>query len=126
MRLVTLVFTTFLLGTLPLNVRSAEPEKLPLNVLYLGRQKEERRSEAFVEFLSSKFVRCTVAKRDDFRVELLSGVDVVLVDWPQQERPSSNYSSPVGPLENWKTPTVLLGSAGLIMAGPWSVIGGAG
>jgi hypothetical protein len=126
MRAVTLVFTTFLIGTLPLNVRSADSAKLPLNVLYLGRQKEEKRTDAFVEFLSSRFVRCTAAKRDDFQVEMLSGIDVVLVDWPQQERLSSNYSSPVGPLENWKTPTVLLGSAGLIMAGPWSVIGGAG
>ena len=111
---------------LPIPVRAAESAKIPLNVLYLGRQKEEKRTEAFVAFLSSKFRQCTAAKRDEFQESMLTGIDVVLVDWSQQERQSSDYESPVGKLENWKTPTVLLGSAGLLIAGPWSVIGGAG
>jgi hypothetical protein len=105
---------------------SAEDEKVPLSVLYLGRQGGDRRSEEFVKFLSDKFARCNAAQRDEFRGQLLSGVDVVLLDWSQQERTASKYKSPLGPLENWDTPTVLLGSAGLIIAGPWNVIGGAG
>lgn len=111
---------------LPIHVRAAESAKIPLNVLYLGRQKEEQRSDAFVTFLSSKFQKCTAAKRNDFQESMLAGIDVVVIDWSQQERLSKDYESPVGKLENWKTPTILLGSAGLLIAGPWSVIGGAG
>jgi hypothetical protein len=35
-------------------------------------------------------------------------------------------TSPLGKLEGWSRPTVLLGSAGLFMAGQWQLIGGAG
>jgi hypothetical protein len=34
--------------------------------------------------------------------------------------------SPLGKLEGWNRPTVLLGSAGLLLAGQWQNIGGAG
>ena len=42
------------------------------------------------------------------------------------ERDSDKYSSPLGNLDAWNTPTVLLGSAGHLIAGPWYVVGGAG
>lgn len=105
---------------------SAERERIPLNVLYLGRSAQEQRTKAFVDFLSARFRQCTATKRDEFHSDLLKGVDVVLIDWAQDERVTKNYPSPVGSLAEWRTPTVFLGSAGLIMAGPWQVIGGAG
>jgi hypothetical protein len=55
---------------------------------------------------------------------MLQGIDVVLLDWSQAT--SSTYISPLGDLESWDKPMVLLGSAGLMLAGPWSIIGGAG
>jgi hypothetical protein len=80
----------------------------------------------FAQFLSEKFVSCKTAQRDDFDSELLDGMDVVLLDWSQSERGSREYESPIGPLEKWTKPTVLLGSAGLLVAKPWNVIGAAG
>ncbi len=104
----------------------AAAERFPLRVLYLGREGGDARSTAFVEFLSSNFYRCVSGRRSDFRPDMLDCVDAVLLDWSQQESYSAKYESPLGPLEKWHTPTVLLGSAGLMMAGPWNVIGGAG
>ena len=107
------------------NAAAAESEKIPLNVLYLARNNESR-ADAFVDFLSNRFARCTTAKREAFEPDLLDGVDVVVLDWSQNERTSRDYKSPIGPLERWETPTVFLGSAGHLIAGPWYVIGGAG
>jgi hypothetical protein len=104
----------------------AEDEKVPLNVLYLSRQQDADRAEAFRDFLSSRFAKVLTAKREDFHASLLEGVDVVLLDWPQSERPSSDAASPLGSLEEWNSPLVLLGSAGLLQAKSWSVIGSAG
>jgi hypothetical protein len=126
MRLCFPFLAALILCSLPQHVRAAEAEKIPLNVLYLGRQDDGKRTDAFVEFLAARFVRCISVKREEFNARMLPGVDVVLLDWSQQERATSNYPSPIGPLENWETPTVLLGSAGQLIAGPWSVIGGAG
>jgi hypothetical protein len=104
----------------------ANDEKVPLNVLYLSRQEDAGRVEAFRDFLTASFAKLTVAKRDDFQSGLLEGIDVVLLDWPQSERPSSSVPSPLGPIEKWNTPLVLLGSAGLLQSRSWSVIGSAG
>lgn len=121
--------TLFLLAAgfvcLPINA-SAQAKKLPLHVLYLGRSEDADRTQAFGRFLSDRFRQCTVVQRERFTANDLSTVDVVLLDWSQRERPSREYGSPLGPLENWDKPLVLLGSAGLIQAGPWHVIGGAG
>ena len=105
---------------------AAESQKIPLNVLYLARNNDEGRAEIFVDFLSHRFARCTTAKREAFKRDLLDGVDVVVLDWSQDERSSRNSESPIGPLEKWKTPTVFLGSTGLLMAKSWNLIGGAG
>lgn len=104
----------------------ANDGKVPLNILYLSRQGDADRSEAFVEFLTTRFAKCVAVKRDDFLSSLLDGVDVVLLDWPQSERPSSDAASPLGPLENWMAPLVMLGSAGLLQSKTWPIIGGAG
>jgi len=101
-------------------------EKLPLRVLYLCRQNDDSRTASFENFLSEKFASCKTAKRDEFESKLLDGIDVVLLDLSQSERISREYESPIGPLEKWTTPTVLLGSAGLLIAKPWNVIGKAG
>jgi hypothetical protein len=126
MRLLSFMLTVIAITYWAPHAHSEESKTIPLKVLYLGREKDEQRSNAFAKFLSAKFVGCTAAKRDEFKPQMLEGVDVVLLDWSQQERSSTKYESPFGPIENWKTPTVLLGSAGLILAGPWSIIGGAG
>jgi hypothetical protein len=97
-----------------------------LNVLYLARTNEPERTEAFSRFLSQRFRKCVVEKRIDFRSELLNDADVVVIDWSQGERVSNKAESPVGPLEEWDKPTVFLGSAGLLMAKAWNIIGDAG
>lgn len=103
-----------------------DTEKIPLRVLYLSRGNADQRTEAFTQFFSKKFESCTAVPRDEFERSLLAGVDVVVLDWSQDERRSDRYPSPLGPVETWETPAVLLGSAGLLLAGPWSVIGGVG
>ena len=104
----------------------APGNKLPLSILYLGSQQDQQRSDAFVEYLSSRFTRCLGVTRDGFHREMLTDIDVVILDWSQRERRSKKYESPLGSVESWETPTVLLGSAGHLIAGPWSVIGGSG
>ena len=118
-----------LLGVLACSTQTGaatDPEKTPLNVLYLSRNENADRTKAFVDFLSQRFKLCLVEKRDDFKSELLRDVDVVILDWSQSERRSNDGKSPVGLLEKWETPTVFLGSAGLLMANAWNVIGDAG
>lgn len=101
-------------------------DRIPLDVLYLGRRKNKVRSAAFVDFLTDRFQRCIAVDRYDFEPGLLRGIDVVVLDWSAREWRPKNYASPVGPLEGWATPTVLVGGAGYLIAGPWQVIGGAG
>jgi len=50
----------------------------------------------------------------------------VLLDWSQSDSQLAKTPSPLGKIEEWSTPTVLLNSAGLLMAGQWQIIGGAG
>ena len=105
---------------------AGDTEKIPLRVLYLSRGNADQRTDAFTGFFSEKFESCMAVPRDEFERSLLAGVDVVVLDWSQDERRSDKYLSPLGPLETWETPIVFLGSAGLLMASPWLVIGGAG
>lgn len=127
LRMYRLVFFFVALSAIDIGrVCSAAERPIPLNVLYLGRTKDAERNEAFSEYLSSRFHKCVTEKRVDFQKELLEGIDVVIVDWPQSERISNKSDSPIGPLEEWDKPTVFLGSAGLLMAKAWRVIGDAG
>lgn len=116
------VMMAFLAITVPGFV-TAEP--IPLDLLYLARDGEPDRTMAFERLLSQEFRDCTVVPREEFEPRHLDGIDVVLLDWSQRER-SGKAVSPIGPLEQWSTPTVLLGSAGLLMADTWQVIGDAG
>jgi hypothetical protein len=101
---------------------AADP--LPLRVLYVGNDRD--RATDHESLLKKHFARVTVARRDGFDPALARDADVVLLDWSQAEGPVDKAVSPFGKLEDWATPTVLLGSAGLFMAGQWQVIGGAG
>ena len=53
----------------------------------------------------------------------------VLLDWSQSDvdlAKMAEITSPLGPRDQWTKPTVLLGSAGLLLAGPWELIGSYG
>jgi hypothetical protein len=101
---------------------AAEP--LPLRVLYVGNDRD--RSADYEAFLKKHFAKVTVAPRKGFDPAAARDADVVLLDWSQSEDSVDKVTSPLGKLEGWSRPTVLLGSAGLFMAGQWQLIGGAG
>jgi hypothetical protein len=103
---------------------AAAAAPLPLRVLYVGNDRD--RAADYESFLKPHFARVTVARRDGFDPATARDADVVLLDWSQSEGPVDKASSPFGQLEGWPKPTVLLGSAGLFMAGQWQLIGGAG
>jgi hypothetical protein len=68
----------------------------------------------------------TLADRERFDPAKAKDADVVLLDWSQHDTDVRKAKSPFGKLEDWQKPTVLLGSAGLLLAGQWQIIGGAG
>src|SRR5262245_8284880 len=101
---------------------AAEP--LPLRVLYVGNDRD--RGADYESFLKQHFTKVTVARRESLDLAAAREADVVLLDWSQSESKLKETSSPFGKVEEWSKPTVLLGSAGLLMAGQWEIIGGAG
>ena len=103
---------------------AAAADPLPLRVLYVGNDRD--RAADPEAFLKRHFATVAVARRDGFDPATARDADVVLLDWSQSEGPVDKARSPFGKLEGWAKPTVLLGSAGLFMAGQWQVIGGAG
>ena len=105
---------------------ASERAKIPLRVLYLSRTKDTNRTTAFTEFLTLNFTSCRTESREAFQQEFTKDVDVVVLDWSQDERVSDMVPSPIGPLEDWKHPIVPLVSAGLLLSKPWQVIGDAG
>jgi hypothetical protein len=113
------------LATVPGVAAAAEaPGQLGLRVLYIGNNKD--RAAAYAEFLQRHFAKAMLAQRDNFNPAAARDADVVLLDWSQSETNVQKARSPLGRPEDWSKPTVLLGSAGLIMAGQWQLIGGAG
>jgi hypothetical protein len=111
-------------GVLAAPAAAAGGERLPLRVLYVGNDKARAADHA--EFLRKLFERVTVAARDGFEPAAARDADVVLLDWSQSETEVTKARSPLGEPETWSKPTVLLGSAGLLLAGRWQIIGGAG
>ncbi len=103
-----------------------EPGRIPLRVLYLSRTKAPERTAAFTEFLSQNFASCRTERRAEYRPDMTRDIDVVLLDWSQDERGSERDPSPIGPLEEWQHPIVMLGSAGLLQCTKWRIIGDAG
>jgi hypothetical protein len=105
-------------------------DPIDLAILYVGNEGTPR-AQAFEEFLSSHFASVQVAERTTFDPAAADGFDVVLLDWSQMDKDVNLMGgtpphSPLGPRDSWTTPTVLLGSAGLIMTGPWEIAGSYG
>lgn len=99
-------------------------DPIPLRILYVGNDPE--RSKHFETFLNEYFVTVSVARRDDFDASAARDADVVLLDWNQREDPWETVKSPLGSFEDWSKPTVLLGSAGLLVAAKWELPGNSG
>jgi hypothetical protein len=115
------LFAAALLGASA--VRAADAV-LPLNVLFVGSSKA--RTAEFERFLGQHFRKATAVDRADFRPEAAKGADVVLLDWNQSDSKLDATPNPLGQLRDWSKPTVLLNHAGLLVAGHWELIGGAG
>jgi hypothetical protein len=96
-----------------------------LRVLYVGKAKGPRAPQ-FETFLKKYFAQVTVADREGFDPTLTRRAEVVLFDWSQSDSELVKTSVPFGRLEEWSKPTVLLNSAGLLVAGKWQLMGGAG
>ena len=107
----------------------------PLRVLYVG-NKDTDRGRAYARFLGEKFALVGARDRETFDPRSNLEADVVVLDWSQsdiqhtQVREPGGYEShvisPLGERARWGTPTVLLGSAGHLLAAPWKIFGGSG
>jgi hypothetical protein len=107
----------------------------PQRVLYVGNRGTPR-AEAYARFLAEHFARVDVAGRDGFDPGSAAAADVVVLDWSQEDArpdgqlkfpyPERALKSPLGERAGWSRPTVLLGSAGHLLAAPWQVHGGLG
>ena len=108
--------------------RSLNP---PLHVAFVG-ELESARGQDFVQFLRAQFARVDTIDRAKCTPEQLRTVDVVVLDWPQEDGVMAKFhkkepcKNPLGELARWDRPTVLIGSAGLNVATEWSVPGGYG
>jgi hypothetical protein len=100
------------------------PTRLSQRVLYIGDNPE--RSRQFSAFLAKHFTRVETTRRTGFDPARARDADVVLLDWQQGEGPLEKAESPLGERQRWSKPTVLLGSAGLLLSVAWDIRGGAG
>lgn len=101
------------------------PQLLPLEITVLG--DDDRRAEDFASFLRQHFAEVKVERHGVDR-KTLAGRDVVVLDWKQSvdELQKGTLRCPLGEREAWTTPVVLIGSAGLMLACCWDVLGGFG
>lgn len=107
----------------------------PLRVIYLGNTDTDR-GRAYARFLGEKFTLVGARNRQSFDPHSKVEADVVVLDWSQSDIPhpdirepggyESHIKSPLGERARWGTPTVLLGSAGHLLAAPWKTFGGSG
>lgn len=119
MRHVGLTVVT-LLG-LAITSAAEQPQKVNLRVLYLGAPATPR-GKAYTQLLNQRFRQAEATERKGFDPRQAEAFDVVLLDWSQNDRPDKPMS-PLGPLQAWTKPTVLLGSAGLLLAEAWEIHG---
>jgi hypothetical protein len=119
-----LLLVLMITGLRPSGLEATEPP-IPLRVLYVGNSKSPRAGH-FAEYLRKHFVRVTVADREGFNTSAAQDADVLLLDWSQSDSNLRETAIPFGGPEDWCKPTVLLNSAGLLVAGQWQLIGGAG
>ena len=126
MRRFSLLFAATALLALLLQPAAFADEKQDLSVLYVGNV-DTPRAQAFAEFLRQNFRKAETAARGGFDPKQAEGFDVVLLDWSQADRGDlTTNASPLGPRDSWTRPTVLLGSAGLLIATPWQTNGAYG
>jgi hypothetical protein len=120
-RAMLLVLLTGFLAVLP---AFAEQPRLPLRILYVGNDKA--RGDDYAALLNRHFAEVRIVGRTIFQQSDARTADVVLLDWSQAESSLKETAPPFGKPEEWSKPTVLLGSAGLLLAGQWQIMGGAG
>ncbi|MCB9879402.1 MAG: hypothetical protein H6835_17545 [Planctomycetes bacterium] len=91
------------------------------------------RALAFEQFFAQRFATVRRVGAEQIATADLADIDVVVLDWPQADGVSKWMGdrslpvvAPLGERALWRTPTVLLGSAGLNLAVAWDVRGGAG
>ena len=101
------------------------PERLPQRLLFVGEKAHAERAREFTDFLTPRFAKVTATTHEAFTAAAVKDVDVVLLDW-HQGADIDRTKSPLGELEAWQKPLVLLGSAGLNTAVAWNVFGGVG
>ncbi|HKI20716.1 MAG TPA: hypothetical protein VKA15_22690 [Isosphaeraceae bacterium] len=116
-------------------VADDEPRGRPLRVLYVGNI-DTGRGWAYARFLGEKFSLVGASDRKTFDPGSVGDIDVVVLDWSQSDIEhksvqkasefESDLKSPLGERSRWSKPTVLLGSAGHLLAAPWKVFGGSG
>jgi hypothetical protein len=101
------------------------PEPLPQKITILG--DVDQRAEDFAAFLRGRFADVQV-ERHGVDPATLRTRDVVVLDWQQsvEALQKGNMRCPLGVREEWTTPVVLIGSAGLMLACCWDVLGGFG
>jgi hypothetical protein len=113
---------------------AAEPV-IPLRVTYVGKPGTDR-ARQYLAFLGDRFAHADAADRDRLDPAAVAAADVVVLDWSQADAqeggrlefpyPERALKSPLGPRDGWAKPTVLLGSAGHLLAACWEVHGGSG
>jgi hypothetical protein len=101
------------------------PERLPQRLLFVGETAHADRARELTEFLSGRFTKIAATTHEAFTVAAAADADVVLLDW-HQGGDMDRTRSPLGELDAWSKPLVLLGSAGLNTAIAWNVFGGVG
>ena len=117
----TLVAIVAVLALAPWSVAGEQEKKIDLSVLYVGNPSTPR-GLAYAEFLGKHFRKFEAAERKTFDPTREAPFDVVVLDWSQAERPDKP-TSPLGAKSAWSKPTVLLGSAGLLLAEAWEIVG---
>jgi hypothetical protein len=130
---------------LPLLLIVSLPSFLPaadlanLRVLFVTDDCVPGRTAAFKSWLKPlvKWVDVVCYSREKTPTkEVLASGDVILLDWNQISRDDgtndsateqdARYPNPLGQRESWSTPTLLLGSAGLMVGDTWRVAGDRG
>jgi hypothetical protein len=100
-------------------------EAYPQRLLYVG-DSTSPRARDYQTFLNSNFARVEITSRRGFDPAQARDFDVVLLDWPQGSGSFPPGTAPLGKREEWSKPTVLLGSAGLLLSQTWDIKGGHG
>ena len=108
-----------------------------LRVLYIGNPQTDR-GQAYAHFLGEHFELTGTIDRKRFDPKSAKSRRLMSWCWTGRKAtsstrslrapggPEANLKSPLGERSTWRKPTVLLGSAGHLLAAPWKVFGGSG